>query len=146
MVRAELNYLSSIITGDESLVYHYNRATIQDTSVSKLTQSPPPKNARQSKSDGKIMLIAFFDSKGMVYHNFVPPNTTINAAYYTSVLKTLRRHIMAKRPAILQNWVLHHDNARSRSAKLTNELLEQHGITMIPYPFIHQISHPVIFG
>ena len=61
----DLNFMSSVITGDESWVYGYDPETKQMSSQWKTASSPRPKEARQVKSNVKTMLIAFFDIEGV---------------------------------------------------------------------------------
>jgi hypothetical protein len=35
----------------------------------------------------------FFDMKGIVHHEFVPPNTTVNSDFYCDVLRRLRENV-----------------------------------------------------
>ncbi|GBN06471.1 hypothetical protein AVEN_177229-1 [Araneus ventricosus] len=50
---------------------------------------PPPKKCRLTKSRIKTLLIAFFYSKGLIHHEFVPAGTTVNTESYEGVLKRL---------------------------------------------------------
>ena len=43
-----------------------------------LPGEPKPKKARQCRSNVKVLLIAFFDWQGVVYHEFTPNGQTIN--------------------------------------------------------------------
>jgi hypothetical protein len=54
------NFISNIITGDETWVYGYDPETKQQLSQWKLPNSPWPKKVRQVHSNGKCMLMAFF--------------------------------------------------------------------------------------
>ncbi len=47
---------------------------------------PPKKKVHQAKSVGKIMLIAFFDKKDMIYQHIVPTNEAKNE-YNQGVLR-----------------------------------------------------------
>jgi len=121
--------------------------TKQETSVWKHTHTvaSPPKKVHRVKSVSKIVVEAFFDSRGMVYQHFVPSNTTVNVAYYTSVLKTLRRHINGETS---RN---HAKLGSSTSWQRTPLFCQTHKWvfeTTWHYKdlLIHQISHPVIFG
>ncbi|KAG7162477.1 putative Transposase-containing protein 31 [Homarus americanus] len=49
-----------------------------------------PKSGRQSRSNVEVMLIVFFDWKGVVHHEFVPRGQTVNKEFYLEVLKCLR--------------------------------------------------------
>ena len=76
---------------------------------------------KASESNIKSMLIGFFDQKGIVHKEFVPPGQTGNAAFYVQVLKRLRENVGRKRPDQWRNntWLLHHDNAPAHAALLT---------------------------
>jgi len=43
-------------------------------------------------------LICFFDQKGIVHKEFVPPGQTVNAAFYVEVLKGLWENVRRKLP------------------------------------------------
>jgi len=71
-LKTDPDFLSKIITGDESWCYGYNPETKQQSSQWKSASSPRPKKARQVKSNVKTMLICFFDIKGLVHCEFIP--------------------------------------------------------------------------
>ena len=74
--------LRQIITGDETWVFQYNSETKRQSMQWKTAESPRPKKVRMSKSKIKVMLITFFNQKGMVYHEFVPEGKTVNQHFY----------------------------------------------------------------
>ena len=106
------NFMSSVITGDECWVYGYDPETKQMSSQCSTSSSPRQKKARQVKSSIKIMLIAFFDIDGLVHHEFVPTEQTVNKEFYKTVLQRLRDAVPRHRPEKWRsgNWILHHDN------------------------------------
>ena len=63
----------------------------------KSPRSPRPKKSSQVRSNIKSMLICFFDQKGIIHKEFVPPGQTVNAAFYVKVLKCLRENVRRKR-------------------------------------------------
>ena len=71
-IRDDPNILYQVITGDETWVFQYDPETKRQSMQWKTAGSPRPKKARMSKSKIKVMLIAFFDQKGLVHHEFVP--------------------------------------------------------------------------
>jgi len=82
----------------------------------------------------KVLLIAFFDWQGVVYHEFTPNGQTINKEYYLDVLRRLREAIREKRPILWRcnSWVLHHDNAPAHRSSLVSDFLEKHGTITVP--------------
>jgi len=82
------------------------------------------------------MLICFFDQKGIVYKEFIPPGQTLNASLYVEVLIRLRENVRRKRPDQWQNntWLLHHDNAPAHAALLTRPFLTDNNMTVVPHP------------
>ena len=55
--------------------------------------SPHPKKACTSRSRVKIMIIVFFDSRGIVHKEFVPPGQTVNHTFYKDVLERLQKRV-----------------------------------------------------
>jgi len=61
------------------------------------------------------MLICFFDQKGIIHKEFVPPGQTVNAVFCFEVLKCLQENVRGKRPDQWRNntWRLHRRNKNS---------------------------------
>ena len=54
------------------------------------------------------MVLAFFDSKGLIYTNYVPRGTTVNADYIVGALGSFMKIFKKKRPVIAQQeWFFH---------------------------------------
>jgi len=68
----DVQFLKNIVTGDESWVYGYDPETKQQSSQWKGPSSPQPKKGRQVQSKTKVMLLAFFDSEGIIHHEYTP--------------------------------------------------------------------------
>jgi len=130
------SFLSNVITGDETWVYAYDLETKTQSSQWKSPGSPRLKKARQVRSNIKSMLICFFDQKENVLKEFVPPGQTVNAAFYTKVLRRLRENVRRERPDQWQNntWLLHHDIAPAHAALLTRRFLTNNNMTVVPHP------------
>ncbi len=80
------DYLTKVITGDESWVYSYDPETKAQSSQWITTKHyPKPKKGRMEHSRIKTMLIVFLDMHGIVHHEFVPTSTMVNAAFYRTV-------------------------------------------------------------
>jgi len=130
------SFLSNVITDEETWVYAYDPETKTQSSEWKSPGSPRPKKARQVRSNIKSMLICFFDQKGIVHKEFVPPGQAVNAAVYVEVLRRLRENVRRKRPDQWQNntWLLHHDNASAHTALLTRRFLTDNNMSVVLHP------------
>ena len=108
------NFLKKIITGDETLVYGYDVETTMQSLQWMGKGSPRPKKAQMGRSKIKVMLVVFFDWKGIVHHEFVPHSQMVNKQFYQEVLARLRDAVCRKRPELWENrtWMLYHDNAQ----------------------------------
>jgi len=73
----DVQFLKNMMTGDESWVYGYNSETKQQSSQWKGPTSPRPKKGRQVRSKTMVMLLAFFDSEGIVHYEYAPDGQTI---------------------------------------------------------------------
>ena len=111
-------FLGRVITGDETWVFQYDPETKRQSLQWKTANSPRPKKARMSKSKIKVMLIAFFDQKGLVHHEFVPEGQTVSQHFYQQVLNHLHDRVRHTRRALWRNksWMLHRDNAPAHTA------------------------------
>ena len=106
-------FIKTIITSDETWVYGYHPETKFQSSQWRHLESPRKKKARQVRSNVKVMLTCFFDSRGIVHHEYAPEDQTINKEYYLQVLRRLREAVRRKRSDMwaAKNFQLHHDNA-----------------------------------
>ena len=89
------NLLVRIITDDESWIFEYDPFTKRQSLEWKSPTSPRSKKARMSKV--KVMLIAFFDVRGIVHKEFLPQGQTINQHIYKDILRRLMRSVREKR-------------------------------------------------
>jgi hypothetical protein len=71
------NFLKNIITGDEKWDYGYDVETKAQSSQWASEGSSRPKKVRQVRSNVKVMLTVFFDSEGVVHHEFLPQGKTV---------------------------------------------------------------------
>jgi len=77
-----------------------------------------------------------FDQKVIAHKEFVPPDQTVNAAFYVEILKRLRENVRRKRPDQWRNntWLLRHDNAPAHAVLLTRRFLTENNMTVVPHP------------
>ena len=101
---------------------------------------------KASEKQHKSMLICFFDQKGIVHKEFVPPGQTVNAAFYVEVLKRLRENVRRKRPDQWRNNIrlLHHDDAPAHAALQTRRYLTENNMCHILHT--RPTLHPATFS
>ena len=102
LINSNRGVLESIITCDETWIYCYDPETKRESAEWKHADSPRPKKARRSRSTGKLMLITFFDIKGMIYVHWVPKGQTVNKEYYVEVLKRVQEKASSKEAGSVQ--------------------------------------------
>lgn len=129
-------FLQSIVTGDESWCYQYDPETKRQSAEWRSPSSPRQKKFRFQKSKVKVMLIAFFDAHGLIHHEFVPPNETVNKEYYEAVLHRLVKRVKRVRPNMVDkgSWFLLHYNARPHCALNVRRFLAKHDIVQVNHP------------
>jgi len=99
----------------------------------------PPRKAKVTQSAKKI--VAFWDCRGILLIDFKERNTTVNAAYYASLLHKLRDAIKEKRPGMLISGArLLHDNAPVHTAAVAKAAVKE-SRRSITYP-TPQTWHP----
>ena len=113
-------FLDSIVTGDETLLKASN------SHCNGTIQIPPEPNIQNFSFSEKITASVFWDRKGILLVDFVPPGSTINAAAYCDTLTWLRRAIQNKRGVGCHRGLcLLQYNARPHSPHVTTALLEK---------------------
>jgi histone-lysine N-methyltransferase SETMAR len=128
-------FSDSIVTGDETWVYHFTSESKQQSLEWRHSRSPKKRKFKVTQSARKIMATFFWDRKGVLLIEFMPTGTTINAASYCEILKKLHRAIQNRRRGMLTKGVcLLHDNARPHVARDTKALLEKFGWDVISHP------------
>ncbi len=82
------------------------------------------------------MLILFFDSKGVIHHEYVPEGQTVNAAFYIQVLDCLCKRIARVRPEMWRDrkFFLLHNKARPHTAVIVQQFLTKKGKAQLSHP------------
>ena len=129
------NFLSRVITGE--------RAGFTVTTLRQRDNPPSGKAPRHQGQKGQTgekqsqeHYHHFLDIKGIVHKEFVPRGQIVNSGFYCEVLRRLRERVRRLRPQLWreQTWLLHHDNAPSHTAVITDKFLAKNKIAVIPHP------------
>ena len=125
-------FLKIVITGDESWVYGYNPETKAQSSQWKHSTSLRPNKGRQVRRNVKVMTV-FFDSCGVVHHEYAPQGQNINKEYYLEVLCHLCDAMQRKRLDLwtVGTWQLYHDSTPAHSSQLIQTFLVKHNIPVV---------------
>ena len=78
----------------------------------------------------------FFDSEGIVHHEYAPDGQTINKEFYVEVLRRLRESVRRKRQEKWRDvdWILHHYNAPAHTSHLVHRFLAKRGTAQLQQP------------
>ncbi len=100
-------------------------------------QSPKAKELRFKKSHIKTMLVAFFESRGLIHKEFVPTGQSVNANFYKDVFDHLIKRINHVRPDLRTSADLvfcKHDNTPVHNAALVRQFLAKKEVTVLHRP------------
>jgi len=130
------NFLTSIITVDETWIPLYNPETKQQSKQWKHVYSPPPKKFRTAASAEKVLYAIFWDSDGVILAHPVPKGQTITGQYYKELIELqLLPAVEQSRPRMCNsNFRLHHDNAPPHTSRVVTEFLIEKRIETVQHP------------
>ena len=83
------DFLSRLVTMDETWLYHYDPETKQQSVEWRHSGSPRPKKFREQKFSGKVLTSNFWDQDCILLIDYLPKDQTINAKYYSSLFVQL---------------------------------------------------------
>ncbi len=89
-------------------------------------------------STKKVMLVAFWDTQGIVHHEFVLQGRSVNAHLYRDILRRMRESVCRCHRELWRNrchqfW-LQHDNAAAHHALMVRRFCEETNIKLVPHP------------
>ena len=76
------NFLSHLVTMDETWLHHYDLETKQEAIDWRHSGSPHPQKFRVQKSAGKFLASILLDQDDILRIDYLPKGQTINAVYY----------------------------------------------------------------
>ena len=85
------DFLSRLVTMDETWLYHYDPETKQQSMEWRYSGSPRPTKIPSAKICWKSSRLEFFlDEDGILLIDYLPKGQTVNAEYYSSLLVQLK--------------------------------------------------------
>lgn len=113
----------NIVTGDETWVYCFEPERKSQSAEWVFPFEDLPTKVKKSRSTGKIMVASFFGKSGHYSTVSLEDQRTVTADWYIKTcLPRVLEKVREKRPR--SNVLLHHDNASSHSAKVTEAYLK----------------------
>jgi len=128
-------FLDSIVTTDETWVHYFTPESKRSSMQWHHPGSPKPKKAKTTFSAGKVMATIFWDSKGVLYVDFLTECRTINAEYYSALHKgPVKTAIRNKRKRAQTSVSFLQDNARPHVAARTMDTIQKLKWNILPLP------------
>lgn len=115
--RNKSDFLRRLITVDETWIHHFTPETKSQSKQWTAKDEPAPKKAKTVSSAGKVMATVFWDSRGVIFVDYLEKGKTITGTYYSSLLDKLKAEISKKRP--------HLKKRKCYSIKITHRLTSQ---------------------
>jgi len=134
------DFLSRLVTMDETWLYYYDPETKQQSMEWRHSGSPCPKKFQVQKSAGKVLVSIFWDQEGIFFIDYLPKGQTINAEYYSILLvqmkDILKKNAAAKSPKgscsfTTMPWITEHLQPRRNWPTWTSSVLINHPILRI---------------
>ena len=127
--------LDKIVTMDESAVSFHTPERTQQSKQWIKKGLPGPTKFKMSDSRTKQMVLVFFDTKGVIYTNYVPKGQTVNGEYIREALGKFVKIFKKKRPEMVEGeWFFQWDNAPVHTAAVVQEWIAARGFNMIAQP------------
>jgi len=129
------DFLSRLVTMDETWLYHYDPERKQQSMEWRHSGSPCPKIFRVQKSGGKVLASIFWDPDGILLNDYLPKGQTINAEYYSSLVVQLNDILKEKRHGNFTKGVLFvQDKAPAHRELATQKKLAYLGFQCLDHP------------
>jgi hypothetical protein len=117
---------------DETMVSYYTPETKRMSKDWTLKGKPGPLKAKMQASCSKQMLLAFFDSRGLIYMHIAPWSATVNGVYVVDVLCRFWKNLLLKRSKMMsKQWFFHWDNTPVHTATVVKSWFIAHSIQQL---------------
>lgn len=135
-VHLQPNFLSSVTTTDEAWFYLIETRSKQENKQWLTAQDNRPQEPIRPRSCKKLLLIPFFDRRGVVHMECLQ-NQTVKARNFLPLLQRARHSLFMWRIQIRRQAhraLLHMDNAPTHRAKPVQDWLQAEEWRQLPHP------------
>ena len=133
--RRDPAFLNRIVASDESWAHSWEPELKRQSAEWRLPEEGRPMKAKRSQGGLKVLHVTFFDQHGVILDWPVPVGTTVNGEYYQWILREkVRPAVRRKRPNLLDEGVILHDNASPHFKRCVVEMLAQWEWEVLSHP------------
>lgn len=133
--RNPTDFLSRLVTMDETWIHHYTPESKQQASYWVGPRESRAKRALTQQTAGKVLASVFWDADGIIFVDYLEHGRTITADYYIGLMDRLDAVLREKRKRTQRKNILFlHDNAPAHKAHKSMTKLEQLGYELVLYP------------
>ncbi len=128
--------LETIVTRDESWILAYDPSSRQVTCEWLFRGQKRTNKPRSGLRTQRLMLVVFFDIRGIVHREFTPRGLGVRGHLYLDILRHLRRAMRRRRPQMWMTgrWWLQHDGAPAHRANIVTRYLRATQTCVLPHP------------
>ncbi|KAL0880861.1 hypothetical protein ABMA27_002044 [Loxostege sticticalis] len=92
--------------------------------------------AKPGLTRNKVILCVWWDWKGIIHYELLPPGRTIDSELYSEQLMRLKQEVERKRLELInrRGVVFHHDNARPHTSLATQQKIREFGWEVLMHP------------
>ncbi len=125
-----------LVTMDEAWIYIYDPDIRIQSKEWQRKEEDRPQIARHGLFHAKVMIVSFFDYKGLLYYKFVQRPQTVNQQVFQAILRRFNAAYHRRRPraSVRGRYFIHMDNAPAHTADNTHILLRTLGWSPVPHP------------
>ena len=128
-------FSDSIVTTDETWVHDFTPESKRSSMQWRHAGSPNAKKAKTTFYAGKVMATIFWDSKGVLYMDFLTERRTINAEYYSALFEgPVKIAMRNKRKRVQTSVSFLQDNARPHMAARTMDSIQKLKWNVLQHP------------
>ncbi|XP_039303461.1 histone-lysine N-methyltransferase SETMAR-like [Solenopsis invicta] len=127
-------FLRRMVTVDETWVHYHTLETKQQSKQWIAVGEPTPKKAKVVLSAGKVMATVFWDSRGIIFIDYLVKGETINGEYYAALVDKLKAIIKKKRLHLAKKILFHQDKARVHTSIVALSKLNELKFEFLSHP------------
>ncbi len=125
-----------VVTSNECWFWCYEPATKRNSSTWLRRNERRPHKPVKDRYVRKVMVVIFWDSRGVIFRQFVPAGQGVTKEVYLQMMRDLREAIRRRRQRFWarQNFWLHHDGAPAHRSDIVVNFLQATGTNILPHP------------